>query len=94
MWRKKRKGPDAKKVNAQLMKELTGRQRKRWRRRNENKDNISLPGVQKKELRHNERKEERSGEIGNEEALPVLPEAHIAQRDEVGKVQKRKKGVS
>ena len=50
---------------------------------NASQNHSRLHGVQATQLQHDEEQEERSGQTGNEQVLPVLPQAHGSQRDEV-----------
>ena len=44
---------------------------------------MGLHRVQTTQLRHKEKQEERSRQTRNEQVLPFLPQAHLAQRNQV-----------
>jgi len=47
-----------------------------WRCRYESENHFGLHGMQAAQLQHNEKQEERSGQTGNEQVLPLLQKAY------------------
>jgi hypothetical protein len=42
-----------------------------------------VPGLQTAQLQHDQEQEEDDGAAGVQQVLPLLPQAHVSQRDEV-----------
>jgi hypothetical protein len=51
--------------------------------KNESKGYIGLHRVQTAQLQHNEKQKEHTGQVGDEQVLQILQEAHSPQRNEV-----------
>ena len=51
--------------------------------RYESQNHPGLHGMQAAQLQHHEEQEERPGQTGNEQILPVLPQAHSAQGNQI-----------